>query len=185
MKKVIITTVFTMLVFASFAQREERLQEREETSAVPYESKLHLGIGAGLDYGGLGAKVEYLPVKYLGVFGGVGYNFLSLGINAGIQGRPLPDAKVQPIALLMYGYNGVINIKGYGGTTKTYYGLSAGLGGELKVGRRHNRLYIAVLYPFRSKEFKDDYDEIKRAPYIKLQSELLPVTFSFGFNWAL
>ena len=41
--------------------------------------KAYLGLGAGLDYGGLGAKVEYLPIKNFGLFGGLGFNILSVG----------------------------------------------------------------------------------------------------------
>lgn len=194
MKKVIITTVVTTLAFASFAQRSERIPKSKTANLPPYPSRLHIGLGFGLDYGGIGAKVEYLPVKYMGIFGGAGYNFLNVGFNIGIQGRPMPDAKVQPIALLMYGYNAVINVNGLHTNTvpistdsynKAYYGLSSGIGGELRLGRKGNRLYTALLYPFRSEEFKKNYDELKNTPYIKLESEVLPVTFSIGFNWVL
>ncbi len=159
-----------------------------------YVSKVHIGLGFGMEYGGMGPRVEYLPFKYVGLFAGAGYNFQSLGFNAGIALRPLPDAKIQPIAMGMYGYNGVIKIDGnnsalayFGldGISKTYYGPSVGLGGELKVGKHENRLYAAVWRPFRSKEFEDNYDKMKASPYVTQKNEVLPVTFSIGFNWAL
>lgn len=161
---------------------------------IDYVSKVHVGLGFGMEYGGMGPRVEYLPVKYVGIFGGAGYNFQSLGFNAGIALRPLPDAKIQPIAMFMYGYNGVIKIDGNShslafvgldGISKTYYGPSVGLSGELKVGKHGNRLYAAIWRPFRSKEFEDNYDKMKASPYVTQKNEVLPVTFSIGFNWAL
>ena len=159
-----------------------------------YVSKIHIGLGFGMEYGGIGPRVEYLPVKYVGIFGGAGYNFQSIGVNAGVALRPLPDCKIQPIAMAMYGYNGVIKIDGntqtlafigLDGVSKTYYGLSVGLGGELKVGKRDNRLYAAIWRPFRSEEFETNYDKVQDSPYITNKGKVLPVTFSIGFNWAL
>ncbi len=162
--------------------------------AEAYVSKVHIGLGVGMEYGGIGPRVEFLPVKYVGLFAGAGYNFQSLGANVGIALRPLPDCKIQPIAMAMYGYNGVIKIDGntqtlafigLDGVSKTYYGFSAGLGGEWKVGSRGNRLYAAVWRPFRSEEFETNYDKVQDSPYITNKGKVLPVTFSFGFNWAL
>lgn len=42
-------------------------------------NQVYLGLGMGLDYGGVGAKVEYLPIKNVGVFAGLGFNLLSVG----------------------------------------------------------------------------------------------------------
>lgn len=108
--------------------------------------------------------------------------------------RPLPDAKIQPVAVAMYGYNGSIKISGnhqvlsahgLDKVSKTYYGFTSGIGGELKVGRKDSRLYAAVLYPFRSKEFRDNYDLVKNSSVVDLNGDLLPVTFSIGFNWVV
>ena len=41
--------------------------------------QLYLGAGFGFDYGGFGGKIEYLPIKEFGIFGGLGYNLLGLG----------------------------------------------------------------------------------------------------------
>ncbi|WP_235903499.1 hypothetical protein [Taibaiella lutea] len=153
------------------------------------DSKFHWGLGYGMDYGMSGIKAEYLPVKYLGAFVGLGYKFKdpSLGVNAGIQLRPLPDAKIQPLVMAMYGYNGIINVKYYTpvDVNKTYYGFSTGIGGELKIGGKEDiRLYLGLWLPFRSKEFKDNYDLIEKN-IRNLSDRTLPVGFSIGFNWAL
>jgi len=73
-----------------------------------YEQKVYLGPGLGLDYGGLGIKVEYLPIKYVGIYGGVGYNFLSVGWNVGATVKILPDKRVSPNVMAFYGYNAAL-----------------------------------------------------------------------------
>ncbi len=183
MKKVCLLFMSLCILHTAFAQSSKK-------TTLP----IHIGLGFGMDYGGMGFKVEYLPVKYLGIFGGLGYNFYSLGINGGLAFRPLPDVKLQPLVIAMYGYNGAIKISGSTTTlalnglddvSKTYYGFTTGVGGELKVGRKDNRLYLAVLYPFRSQTFRDNYDKVKNSPVIDTKGELLPITISIGFNWVL
>jgi hypothetical protein len=176
-KKVALGIFIATGALSSFAQRQNN-----ETADY---SRFHLGLGTGMDYGGLGFKVEYLPIKYLGTFAGIGYNLRELGFNAGVQFRPLPDAKVEPFVIAMYGYNAAMNIKGWEEVSKSYYGFTTGVGGELKVGRKKNRLYLGVLLPFRSKEFKDNYDMVKNSPGIKLSNDILPIGISLGFNWSI
>ena len=185
MKKTFLTFASSLLIVTAQAQSKGYNAE--------YVSKVHVGLGFGMDYGGLGLKAEYLPIKYVGVFAGLGFNFSDIGINGGVHLRPLPDKKIQPMAMFMYGYNGVIKIEGNNnqlqavgldGISKTYYGPSVGLGGELKVGKKDNRLYLGIWYPFRSKEFQDNYDKMMASHYLEVKNELLPITFSFGFNWA-
>lgn len=154
-----------------------------------------VGPGVGMDYGGLGFKIEYLAIKYVGIIGGLGYNFRGPGLNAGLQFRPLPDKAIQPLVLVMYGYNGVINIDGadtwmrnmgHEAVNRTYYGFTTGVGGELRVGKaRKNRLYVGILYPFRNKTFRDNYKKVLEHPHITLDNKLLPLTFSFGFNLSI
>ncbi len=184
MKRIIITALAIITALSTFAQNKAISQKATIKNNLQ-ESKLHLGIGMGLDYGGLGLKAEYLPVKYAGIFGGAGYNFLNFGFNVGIQGRPFPDAKVQPIAIAMYGYNGALKIDNRPEVSKAYYGFSAGIGGELRVGKKHNHLYVAVLVPFRNEEFKRNYESVKNDPNVKLGAKLTPITYSIGFNWSL
>ncbi len=185
---------FIPLLAAAFLTQSIPVHAQSATSKMSRESKVHIGLGLGMDFGGMGIKVEYLPVRYVGVFGGLGYNFSALGFNGGVHLRPLPDKKIQPLVLVMYGYNGVINIQGSNnqlaaagleGVNKTYYGFTAGIAGELKVGRKGNRLYLGVLHPFRNETFQQNYDKVRNSNQVTVKQELLPVTFSFGFNWAM
>jgi hypothetical protein len=132
-----------------------------------------LGIGLGLDYGGLGLRVEILPIKYLGIFGGLGYNFDGLGYNMGISFKVLPDKRATPVFTGMYGYNAVLLVHSWG---TTYYGPTVGGGAEIKLGRyKSSKLLAHLLVPIRNQEF---IDEAKRQDI-----NVSPIAVSVGFNW--
>jgi hypothetical protein len=142
---------------------------------------VYLGLGFGLDYGGIGVKLEYLPIKYLGVFAGAGTNFVDLGYNAGLNIKFTPNENATFVLSCMYGYNGILIIKdGYTGeitSRKVYYGFTGGGGVEGSVGRhRHNKYSVMIFYPFRD-EFKRDAD--------KANATYLPLTISFGFSFGM
>ncbi len=143
----------------------------------------YLGLGVGLDYGGLGLHIEYLPVNFLGIFGGVGYNLGgAAGINGGLTFRAFPMNAFRPMVTAMYGYNAVLIVKG---THKepikrsSYFGFSFGGGFEVDVNRRRtNKLNLQLLVPVRDKRFEEDVT--------KYQAEMpSPVLFSLGFNFGI
>src|SRR5690349_17100641 len=68
-------------------------------------SRSFLGIGLGLDYGGIGMKLEFLPIKALGLFGGFGYNLVQPTYNAGASLKLAPGKRGTPVISCMYGYN--------------------------------------------------------------------------------
>lgn len=150
-------------------------------SAVP---RAYVGIGAGFDYGGLGGKVEFLPQKHIGIFGGVGYNLLSLGWNVGASYKIIPDNTVSPDLMVMYGYNGVF--RGSDRYTAQYnmisYGITAGIGLDVLTGASGNKLSVGLLVPFRSHQFTENYHNVKDDPNVELKNNLLPVGVSFGYN---
>jgi len=156
-------------------------QSKDEYEEHPMVN-LYVGPGLGLEYGGIGGKVEYVPVKYLGIFGGAGYNIAGLGWNAGVSYKILPGSKVTPIIDAMYGYNAVIESSSSWNSYKIYYGPSFGGGVDIRMGRRDNKLSAILLYPVRSSKFKNAYDyESQTASYSKVP----PVSFSIGFNYSL
>jgi hypothetical protein len=184
MKKITLLTLSAFLAGgAAFGQ--DKLMRSQKARPEAEFKKVYWGIGLGLDYGGLGFKVEYLPIKYVGVFGGAGYNFAGIGFNAGASFKALPDCKITPTVIGMYGYNSVIVVSGASQYNKTYYGPTAGIGGELKVGRKNNKLYAAILYPFRNEKFENDYDALKVNPAVSVTQDKSPVTFSVGFNFSI
>lgn len=155
-------------------------------STLNYDYKhMYAGLGLGLDYGGVGLKVEYLPIKYFSAFGAIGYNLQGPGINFGVSYKILPNRKFTPLVQAMFGYNSAIVVDGLATYNQTYYGLSAGIGADLRLGRKGNKLYFGLFYPFRPSEFYDDMDKVKADPRISSIQDALPITFSIGFNWAL
>ncbi len=150
------------------------------------QQKAFLGTGAGLDYGGLGIRAEFQPIKTIGIIGGFGYNLASPAYNVGLSFKVLPEKRITPTLMAMYGYNAVIRIKYPLGNVdaKTYYGPSIGAGCEIYDNNNKNKLALEIFLPFRSSEFHDRYDELKDAGY-DFQPGILPITFTIGYNFSI
>ncbi|MDR1887423.1 MAG: hypothetical protein LBQ70_05850 [Prevotellaceae bacterium] len=146
-------------------------------------AQLYLGPGGGLDYGGLGGKIEYLPVKYLGVSGGFGYNFLYVGWNVGVNGKIRTGDRVQLSPTVLYGYNGVFSGEG-NYPSMVSYGVSAGFNIDIAARKAGNKWSIGFFYPFRTSEFLDYCDTIRRDSSMGI-FVLLPITISVGYNFRL
>ena len=179
---VLSVVIFLFVANVVNAQQQKTQPPKDTTAKAKIERpSVYLGPGFGLDYGGIGVKVEYLPVKFLGIFAGAGSNFVDLGYNAGVNVKVTPNENATLVLSCMYGYNGVLIVKnGYTGeiaSRKVYYGFTGGGGLEGSVGKhRHNKYSVMIFYPFRD-EFKRDAD--------KANATYLPLTISFGFNFGM
>jgi len=150
-----------------------------------YGQKVYMGLGAGLDHGGIfGGKIEYLPIKYLGLYGGLGYNLLSLGWNAGATFKIMPEKRVSPNLMVFYGYNGVSKVYNAAEYEMLSYGVTFGGNLDFKFGAKGNKLSIGLFVPIRTQKFMDNYDLMKNDPNIELKNDLLPIAISIGYNWA-
>jgi hypothetical protein len=175
MRSLSLIAILTSLAFQSVAQDEKR-------------TTFNFGVGAGIDYGGFGAKISlfsFSPKAEL-VLGG-GYNLLNVGWNAGVVLRTSPEAKTAFFVNPMYGYNSVLSLtaKGPYGTShfnKTYYGPSFGLGLEFRGEKKKNFFKIAMIIPFRSKEFKNDFDKYEDEFRLKVQPVYASLGYHFVFN---
>ena len=148
------------------------------------DQQAYFGIGMGLDYGGIfGGKIEYLPAKNFGLYGGLGYNLLSIGWNVGATYKILPDSKVSPNLMVFYGYNGVSKVEGAPEYEMTSYGVTIGGNLDIKVGSNGNKFSVGVFVPFRSQKFKDNYEEMKNDPRLEMKNELMPFAISVGYNF--
>ena len=145
-------------------------------------TRFNIGFGAGLDYGGFGAKLNFLISEKFELFGGLGYNILGLGFNAGADFRLAPNSRYCPYIGAMYGYNAVIKVIGAEYYNQTYYGPSFNLGLEMWSGRNPNFLNIELLLPIRSTEYQNDIQSLKDNPAITFSNEPLPVAFSIGYH---
>jgi hypothetical protein len=182
--KYLLFLLTTLSINNSFAQSKAIKNELSTEYTNTY-----FGLGIGFDYGAIGIKAEFLPSKYIGVFGGAGYALIDPAFNVGLSGKLLPDRNLCPTITAMYGYNAVIKIEGsYSPTvsgSKIYYGPTVGAGAELKTGRtKKNKLSFGVWLPFRNSDFQKDYDGLKDAGY-EFQQDILPVAFSIGFNFGI
>jgi hypothetical protein len=146
--------------------------------------RAYLGLGLGMDYGGIGIKAEFLPSKCVGVFGGLGIALIDPAFNIGISYKIFPDLKAQPVVIAMYGYNAVLDIKYEANLSKIYYGATVGVGNEFKFGKNSNKASFAILFPFRNTAFRNRYNELKDSGY-EFNPDILPIAFSLGCNFAL
>ncbi|MBA5791788.1 hypothetical protein H1R17_11235 [Flavobacterium sp. xlx-214] len=148
-------------------------------------NQLYMGPGIGLDYGGIGAKIEYLPIKNIGVFAGLGYNLLGIGWNVGATYKIMPTKKVSVNPMVFYGYNGGSKVNGLPDYDMISYGVTAGVNIDFKMGKKGNKLSAGVFVPFRSQKFMDNYDAMKNDYRVVLQTELLPIAVGVGYNFRL
>ncbi len=181
--------VFLSLFFAGnslFAQ-EENAEATSSDLKTPNDNAF-FGFGAGLDYGGIiGIKLEYLPVKHLGIFGGLGYNLAIISGNVGLAYKILPDNKTCPNIIAFYGCNG--SFKGEDSYASQYdmnsYGLTLGVSLDIITGQKGNKLSLGLLFPIRSQKFMDNYDKAKNDPNLEIKGELIPIGISVGYNFRL
>jgi hypothetical protein len=147
--------------------------------------KSFFGLGFGIDYGGIGGRVEFQPVNAIGIFVGFGYNLATPAFQGGISIKAAPNKRFCPVFTGMYGYNAAIKINRYGGgVAESYYGFSAGAGFEVRNKTFRNRLLVEILGPFRSSKFKKDYETYKRQG-VTFAQKPMDVLFSIGYNWGI
>jgi hypothetical protein len=150
-------------------------------SADGTESNANVGFGIGVDYGGFGGRITYLPSPKFGLFAGLGYNLAGAGFNAGGMLRFSPEKRVVPCLYAMYGYNAVLKITGSIEVNKIYYGPSFGGGIQIKSkGNPKNFWNVELLIPVRPSEFEDDQNYYKSIGVE--MNDVLPVSFSLGYH---
>jgi hypothetical protein len=178
MKKLIMTAALFPVFFIG------QSQEKKEAEGKTYP-QFDAGFGLGIDYGGIGGRLTAAPVKQAFFFGGLGYNIDGFGYNVGAGFRFLPEKRICPYILAMYGYNAVVLVfinnqyqKQY---NKTFYGPSAGLGLEQRAWKNaKNYFNMELLYLFRSQKFKEYKTKLENDLGAKFL--LLPVSFSIGYH---
>ena len=156
------------------------LQAQDSTSRI--KNEVDIGIGMGMDYGGIGIRGTYLPIDKLGLFASTGYNLNGLGFNAGAQWL-FPKRRHAFFLTGMYGYNAVMILTEGIEDKATYYGISVGGGYQLHVGNKGNYWNWELLIPIRNSNFHDDYETLQSIG--AKPGDFLPITFSVGFHLKL
>jgi hypothetical protein len=167
------------------AQYDPDYKNKKEKVVNEEPSPVNCGLGLGLSYGGIGARVSVFPIHQVGIFGAVGYNLMKAGYNVGGIFRILPKQKICPVVMAMYGYNAVILISGTDQFNKTYYGPSFGGGMEIRFKNHQNYLNIETLIPIRSKQWENDIDVIRNLynqNIIEGFTEPSPITICLGYH---
>jgi hypothetical protein len=160
-----------LLLLAQSLQAQDTRQVRAK--------HFNIGGGLGMDYGGFGLRGTYHPLERLGLFTSAGYNFNTVGFNTGVQWL-FPKNRHAFYLTAMYGYNGVIVVDGLYSDRGTYYGITAGIGYQLKLGSHGNFLNFELLVPFRNSNYYDDYDAVRSMGVTLIGNS--PVGFSAGYH---
>ena len=167
---------------------QAQVNKTKPKTANPYPmDKKALGIGVGLDYGGIGANVTVYPHKNFGLFASIGYAAIQLGYNVGVKAR-LTFNQHRPLCsvyeLGMYGYNTVFKIQGMSSLNKMFYGPSVGVGFETPVRPNKTGFWsFSLLLPIRSTEALDYYDQLKQNPNVTIKSALQSFALSIGYKF--
>ena len=194
MKKVIllammiaISAILSAQVRTSISQ-SHKYQQKEE--GEEYKRSADFGFGVGTDYGGIfGIKATFTPIKFIGIFGAAGYYMVDFGWELGMNVYFIPKTNknnIRPYAKGMYGTNRVIKIDGTDEYDKVYSGWSPGLGVEIRFGAGSSHgLNLAINFPVNSSDFNSDYDAIQDDPDVKIEQDILPVSFSIGYHFEI
>ncbi|MGC3948414.1 MAG: hypothetical protein QM762_28580 [Chryseolinea sp.] len=173
--------VVLLLLISSVAVAQEFTEKYELEKDY---ARATLGFGIGMDFGGFGARLTISPAKSVGLFAGVGYNLVGFGFNGGARFRLVPDKRVNPTLLAMYGYNGVIKVINADQYDKSYNGFTIGGGIQLNSKKSLNYWSFELLIPFRSQQFYDDLDTVSSNPGIEM-SDPLPIAISIGYHLSI
>lgn len=174
--------LFLCLVATMAVAQDDGDSEYDENYEFPEtrEVNVNIGLGFGIDYGLLGARLSFVPVKYLAVSAAIGYTFNGAGYNGGVFARMLPDKKVCPYLGAVYGFNTVYLASG--GESKNYNGFTISTGIELHRRNKPNFWNFGLNFPIRSQEFRDDEEVYKQDPGYVAPS---PVGITVGYHFSL
>lgn len=152
-------------------------------------SKIYLGFGLGLDYGGMpGANLMYTPTRKTSVYLGVGNAFAGVGFNGGISYRfrsNKRDRRVVPYITGMYGYNAVLHVVNDRTLSKIFNGPTLGAGIEFHSNPgRLNHWAFSLLVPLRESGVDEYIDHLENFHGVEFTSKLMPILFSVGYKYA-
>jgi hypothetical protein len=150
--------------------------------------RLSLGLGLGLDYGGIGWNLLLYPQKNIGIFGGLGIvPTAGVGVNGGAKLRFFSDYqkhKIIPYCVIMYGYNAAIVIKDAEEYNKFFYGPTLGIGIDIKAkqGKKHY-WSLALLLPIRGTKVDDYIEDLESNHNVEFNNKLIPIGISIGYRF--
>ncbi|MFA6149755.1 MAG: hypothetical protein WC716_00455 [Chitinophagaceae bacterium] len=160
---------------------------------------INLGLGFGLDKGGLGVNGIYYPRPNIGVLAGVGYigmgyRDIGMGYCAGIKLRYLfcrSTPVFSPFLLGIYGRNSLISSTLYSGKDTSYHsekvfnGFTFGLGFDLRIRpMKIGYFSIACTLPLESKKYNQHVANVRKMLPLAVRNyndkQGQPLSFSLG-----
>lgn len=189
MKSVFIIVCFFAIVFNVFSQEDTIPVRDYQVNKIPsvINHNMDLGIGFGMDYGGLfGVQFGFVPIKYLTIFAAGGYYIIEIGWQFGIKTPFIAknsENPFRPYLKAMYGSNSIIIVDGSSNYDKVYTGFTIGFGLEFRMGKKkQNGFDIDLNVPLRSPDFWEDWNEVKDDPYVGVTEDPLPFAISIGYH---
>lgn len=147
-------------------------------------TRVYIGLGAGIDFGGIGLNTMSMVTEHVGLFGAFGYNFDNIGLNGGVRLYTKDQsARWRPYLSTMYGYNAVYLIENADNFNRTFYGTTIGLGVDLR-DSKSNFWTLALQVPLRSDDAKA-YKTYLENTNIEIKRDLLPIAVSLGYRIAI
>ena len=185
--------LFVLLMISGISVLAQESQYGNTTKSISNDeirSKLDIGVGVGLYYGGfMGPVIQYAPLNHLGIFGSAGYFFAGLGWQVGVTGYIMPKIPKKPFRVFgtaMYGTNASIYVNGANYYNKTYLGPSFGAGIEMRFGKsKRNGINVQILIPIRDTQYDDDLNIVKNDPSISIESEPADFNISIGYHFEI
>jgi hypothetical protein len=176
---------FTAGIEAQQLSQHDTIKVIATSVSDPFETA-SVGMGLGLDMGGIGANIIVYPIHHLGLFAGLGYAFAGAGVNAGLKVRLVSansNPKVIPYWIAMYGYNTALIVENRTELSKLFYGGTLGLGIDINQ-RPQQKFFISIslLVPIRNKETREEYANDN---YINIKHDPFPLAGSIGIRFAV
>lgn len=175
---------YTLLLFLTTIFSIATTSAKTREDSITKLRKVYLGPGLGFNYGGIGAQLNYMPVKTFRLSAGYGTNLLTMAYSLGINYRILANRRICPTGSYYYGYNGAIQQDEDKQYNKTFYGSTLGAGIELWNRKRINFLHLQLLVPIRSFEFNKSIEAINKIENGEKYNDL-PLSISLGFHFGI
>lgn len=148
--------------------------------------RINLGVGLGLDYGGIGFNLIAYPQRNIGLFAGGGYAIAGMGYNVGLKLRFVAkESKSKAVGFVtgMYGYNAAVSVQNATDLNKLFYGYTVGAGVDLRSKTKKGGYWtLTLLLPFRSSEVDSYLEDLETNYNVERKSDFFPITISIGYR---
>ena len=183
---VIASLSYSTVGTAQFYEETDRKTIPQKTKPNLTANDLDIGLGLGLDYGMVGAKLNYLLDDNIGVFAGAGTAIAGVGFNLGTYYKlRSQEHRSIPYLIGMYGSNAYIVVENASEYDKVYYGLSGGMGIEIHSRKNTKNFWnLALLLRIFSDSYNKDFRDLKNNPNIQTE-ELSNFTISLGYHFGI